>query len=54
MSARVCVCVWQADTLTLEQLREATQIPDAELKRHVMSLCTPRHKILKKASKVGG
>lgn len=44
--------MWQTDTLTLDQLREATQIPEHELRRHVMSLCTPRHKILKKASKV--
>lgn len=48
----VCFTMWQTDTLTLDQLREATQIPEHELRRHVMSLCTPRHKILKKASKV--
>lgn len=40
-----------ADTLTLGQIRSRTHIPDAELRRHLISLCTPRNKILKKSSK---
>lgn len=40
-----------ADTLTLEQISEKTNIPDLELRRHLISLCTPKHRILKKASR---
>mmetsp|Transcript_23480 Transcript_23480/g.26759 ORF Transcript_23480/g.26759 Transcript_23480/m.26759 type:complete len:764 (+) Transcript_23480:117-2408(+) len=38
-------------TLTLEQIRTQTNIPDMELRRHLISLCTPKHRILKKGSK---
>lgn len=38
-------------TRTLEEIKQATGIPDGELKRHLISLCTPKHRILKKASK---
>lgn len=39
--------------LTLQQLREALgeQVPELELRRHLLSLCTPKLKILMKASK---
>jgi cullin 3 len=39
------------DTLTLGQIRSQTQIPDMELRRHLISLCTPKHRILRKGSK---
>jgi cullin 3 len=39
------------DTLTLGQIRSRTQIPDMELRRHLISLCTPKHRILRKGSK---
>lgn len=42
----------KTDTLCLEEIRHATQVPEQELRRHIMSLCTPKHKILKKSSKV--
>ncbi|KAL9183411.1 hypothetical protein ACHAXT_005198 [Thalassiosira profunda] len=42
------------DTLTLQQIREATQIPNDELRRHLVSLCTPKHRILRKGSKGKG
>jgi len=38
-------------SLTLGQIRKATNIPDIELRRHLISLCTPKHRILKKGSK---
>ena len=38
-------------TLTLSALRTACNIPECDLKRHLLSLCTPKLKILKKASK---
>ena len=38
-------------TRTLSEIKLATGIPDGELKRHLISLCTPKHRILKKASK---
>mmetsp|Transcript_11867 Transcript_11867/g.24023 ORF Transcript_11867/g.24023 Transcript_11867/m.24023 type:complete len:768 (-) Transcript_11867:48-2351(-) len=37
--------------LTLSEIKESTGIPDGELRRHLISLCTPKHRILKKASK---
>lgn len=42
------------DTLTLKEIREETQIPDDELRRHLVSLCTPKHRILRKGSKGKG
>lgn len=41
------------DTRSLEALSELG-IPPNELRRHLVSLCTPKHKILKKASKGKG
>ncbi|GMI09838.1 hypothetical protein TrRE_jg4936 [Triparma retinervis] len=38
-------------TRTLADIKLATGIPESELKRHLISLCTPKHRILKKASK---
>jgi cullin 3 len=43
-----------ADTLSLAAIRQATQIQEAELRRHLLSLCTPKHRILNKASKGKG
>lgn len=43
-----------ADCLTLRQIRTQTHIPDQELRRHLISLCTPKNKILKKGSKGRG
>jgi cullin 3 len=42
------------NSLTLGQIRTKTQIPDMELRRHLISLCTPKHRILKKGSKGRG
>jgi len=42
------------DTLTLGQIRTQTHIPDSELRRHLISLCTPKNRILKKGSKGRG
>ena len=39
------------DSFTLRQIREATRIPDMELRRHLISLCTPKHRILRKGSR---
>ena len=44
----------EKDVLTLNQIRAETQIPDQELRRHLISLCTPKHRILKKGSKGKG
>lgn len=44
----------QTDSLTLGQIRTQTHIPDQELRRHLISLCTPKNRILKKASKGRG
>ena len=41
----------ESSTKTLTEIAEATNIPDGELRRHLISLCTPKHRILKKASK---
>jgi cullin 3 len=42
------------DVLTLGQIRAQTHIPDQELRRHLISLCTPKNRILKKGSKGRG
>jgi cullin 3 len=44
----------KVDSLTLADIRTQTQIPDIELRRHLISLCTPKHRILKKSSKGRG
>jgi len=41
----------ESETITLSDIRSKTNIPEAELRRHLISLCTSRHKILKKKSK---
>ena len=41
-------------TWTLGAIRQACSIPEADLKRHLLSLCTSKLKILKKASKGKG
>merc|ERR1712151_592681 len=41
-------------TLTLGEIRSQTQIPNMELRRHLISLCTPKHRILRKGSKGKG
>ncbi|EED88081.1 cullin family-like protein [Thalassiosira pseudonana CCMP1335] len=50
---QMCILVLfnNRDTLTLKQIREEIQIPEDELRRHLVSLCTPKHRILKKGSK---
>jgi cullin 3 len=40
--------------LALRDISSATQIPNNELKRHIVSLCTPKHRILLKRSKGKG
>lgn len=40
----------ESETVSLETLGELN-IPAAELRRHLISLCTPKHRILKKSSK---
>lgn len=42
------------DTLTLAQIRTHTHVPDSELRRHLISLCTPKNRILRKGSKGRG
>mmetsp|Transcript_12615 Transcript_12615/g.27405 ORF Transcript_12615/g.27405 Transcript_12615/m.27405 type:complete len:629 (-) Transcript_12615:200-2086(-) len=42
------------DVLTLKQIRDETHIPEDELRRHLVSLCTPKHRILRKGSKGKG
>ena len=44
----------EQSSLTLGQIRMQTQIPDSELRRHLISLCTPKNRILKKGSKGRG
>jgi len=39
------------NALTLREIRDATQIPDLELCRHLISLTTRKHRILRKGSK---
>lgn len=36
------------------QIHKATQMPEGELRRNLISLTTPRHRILRKASKQRG
>ena len=43
----------QNATLSFDTIRAETEIPLQELKRHLISLCTPKHRILRKASKGG-
>lgn len=59
-SYRLCVSTYQmciimlfndSNMLTLGQIRSETNIPDMELRRHLISLCTPKYRILKKGSK---
>lgn len=40
-----------SETLSMDSIRHATGIPDIELRRHLLSLCTPKLRILKKKSK---
>jgi cullin 3 len=40
--------------LTLHEIRHRTGIPEQELRRHLLSLCTPKFKILNKFSKMKG
>lgn len=53
---QMCILVLfnNRDTLTLKQIRDETQIPEEELRRHLVSLCTPKHRILRKGSKGKG
>lgn len=44
----------EKDTVTLREIRTHTHIPDLELRRHLISLCTPKHRILRKGSKGRG
>ena len=41
-------------SLTLGQIRSKTHIPDSELRRHLVSLCTPKQRILRKGSRGRG
>jgi len=43
----------RTDTISLDDAREL-KIPESELKRHLISLCTPKHRILRKSSKGKG
>jgi cullin 3 len=53
---QMCILILFNDknTLTLGQIRTQTHIPDSELRRHLISLCTPKHRILRKGSKGRG
>lgn len=42
------------DTLTFNEIMDATNIPDIQLRRHLISLSTPKHRILRKGSKGKG
>jgi cullin 3 len=44
----------EKDVLTLGEIRTKTHVPDVELRRHLISLCTPKNRILKKGSKGKG
>lgn len=39
------------ESYSLDEIRQVTNIPEIELKRHLLSLCTPKLKLLLKASK---
>jgi cullin 3 len=41
----------QKESWSYEHIKEATKIPDLELRRHLLSLCTPKLRILNKASR---
>ena len=41
-------------TVTLDAFRQQCKIPEVEMRRHLLSLCTPRLRILRKASKGKG
>ena len=43
-----------ATTLTLNAIRNGTNIAEGELRRHLLSLCTPKLKVLRKESKGRG
>jgi len=53
---QMCILVLFNDksAWTLGEIRSETQIPDMELRRHLISLCTPKHRILRKGSKGKG
>ncbi|KAL7466447.1 hypothetical protein ACHAXS_006743 [Conticribra weissflogii] len=53
---QMCILVLfnNRDVLTLAQIRNETNIPEDELRRHLVSLCTPKHRILRKGSKGKG
>lgn len=53
---QMCILVLynDKDTLNLLEIREATKIPEEELQRHLISLCTPKHRLLRKASRGKG
>ena len=42
------------ETYSLHEIREITGIPENELRRHLLSLCTPKFKIINKQSKMKG
>ena len=44
----------ESATLSLDAIRSATNIAEGELRRHLLSLCTPKLKVLKKLSKGKG
>lgn len=44
----------EQETLSLHEIRHRTSIPEIELRRHLLSLCTPKFKILNKSSKIKG
>jgi len=41
-----------SDKLTFQEILDATSIPEADCRRHLVSLCTPRSRILLKSRKV--
>lgn len=53
---QMCILMlFNEDTqLTLRQIASKTSIPDLELQRHLISLCTPKYRILRKSSKGRG
>mmetsp|Transcript_20917 Transcript_20917/g.49317 ORF Transcript_20917/g.49317 Transcript_20917/m.49317 type:complete len:772 (+) Transcript_20917:258-2573(+) len=53
---QMCILLLFNDTnsLTLGQIRSKTHVPDAELRRHLVSLCTPKHRVLRKGSRGRG
>jgi cullin 3 len=44
----------EKDTLSLDEIRHHTNIPEDELRRGILSLCTQKHRILRKSSKKRG